>query len=136
MCVPVCGFHNDFFSWQNKEEVLVDEWSKQARDLLLGFAEKINLPNRYSLHIPNSKAIKDYEWEIFLKICQWNFFMLIHKEYKWTNEKCYLYSVNCKKMLFIANKLWRYMYIVYHNHKFDWVIKKKVHIHVIRQLGF
>lgn len=30
---------------QNKEEVLVDEWSKQARDLLLGFAEKINLPN-------------------------------------------------------------------------------------------
>ncbi|XP_062605521.1 uncharacterized protein LOC134267315 [Saccostrea cucullata] len=30
---------------QNKDEVLVDEWSKQARDLLLGFAEKINLPN-------------------------------------------------------------------------------------------
>lgn len=34
------------WSQQNKEEVLVDEWSKQARDLLLDFAEKINLPNR------------------------------------------------------------------------------------------
>lgn len=55
-------------SWQNKEEVLVDEWSKQARDLLLGFAEKINLPNRYWLHFPDSEALKDYECVVFLKI--------------------------------------------------------------------
>lgn len=54
-------------SWQNKEEVLVDEWSKQARDLLLGFAEKINLPNRYCLYIPDSEALKDYECVVFLK---------------------------------------------------------------------
>lgn len=50
--------------WQNKEEVLVDEWSKQARDLLLGFAEKINLPNRYNLHIPNSEIMDvKYFWK-------------------------------------------------------------------------
>lgn len=49
----------------------MDEWSKQARDLLLGFAEKINLPNRYCLHIPDSEALKDHECVVcvvFLKI--------------------------------------------------------------------